>query len=158
MFVHAWPLWANLGILIVLLMTKWLGIKYVEKTAAYRQLIVGKGWMATASLTAGVNALVMFVLLFLWVGTGWGLVLALVDGAIHWLLGYWQKKHQLPTLSAGNVSTGMLWWSEVKSWVSAIHVGTYVTIAGWVMSYGLGHSSSIGTVFSLIKTFLVHKP
>jgi hypothetical protein len=74
--------------------------------------------------------------------------LALVDGVVHWLIAYWQRKGKLPTISDGNVTTAKSWWAEIKSWFSSISVGTYISIASTVAGYAVNHGSAITSLIS----------
>ena len=157
MFVHGWPVWANFVILALILVAKWLLIKWVEKSPFYTTKMVGKTWLATAAVVAGLNAIVTFLLLFMFVGTGWALVLGLIDGAVHWLVTYYQRKKKLPTISLSNAAVATTWWTDIKSWFSALPLTTELSIAGWVTTFGLGHSTSISSLFSAILAYFQAK-
>jgi hypothetical protein len=157
MFISSWPWWANALILAAIPVLKWFAIKYVEKSSWFTKLSAGKSWMATANITALLNAAVTFAILFLPAGLIWAFLLGILDGVVHWLIAYWQRKKALPTVSAGNISTAEAWWTDIKSWFSALPLSTYLSIGGWVASETLTGSTTFSSAFNLLLTFIKSK-
>lgn len=140
MFVHAWPVWANFALLVAILVIKWLGVKYLEKTPGIQGFFDGKGWAATANLNAGLNALATLVIFFLLTGLKWAIIFALVDFAVNYLTSYYQQRKKLPSLTAAKISTAEGWWADVKSWFAGLNAASYVTMASTVVSLASGNS------------------
>lgn len=146
MFVHAWPVWANFVLLVVILAVKWLGIKYLEKTQGIQSLFAGKGWAATAILNAGLNALATFVVFFLLAGLKWALLFTVIDFIINYLTSYFQQHKKLPTLTTAKVSTAEGWWADVKSWFAGLNLVSYLSMASSMISLA-GGGSILSTLF-----------
>jgi hypothetical protein len=156
MFVHSWPVWANFVLLVAILLGKWFAVKYIEKTQGVASLFAGKGWVATAVLNAGLNAVATFVIFWLLASTKWAIAFAVIDFVINYLVSYYQQKKTLPTLTTAKMSTAAAWWADVKSWFTSLNAASYVTMASSVISLASG-SSIFSTVFNAIVTYVKAK-
>lgn len=146
------PWWANIIALAVILVVKYAIIQGIERTPAYtNRMGSGKGWMAVNNVVAGLNAAVTLAILFFLCSFFWAFVLAVVDGAIHWLIGYWKVKKMFPKISKGNVQTAIVWWKQAKTWIAGMHLASYIGIASWVVEFVSSHGSNWASVVQFFQ-------
>lgn len=151
MFFSFLPAWANFAFLAVLLIAKYFLIGQIEKTQYYIDRMTGKGWMAATNVMAGLNGLVTALVLLIPAGLHWAIVFAVIDAAIHWLIGYYKHKKMLPHIDAGNIETAKTWLSQAWTWVSTIHAASYVSIATSIFTFVQQHPTALSQVLTWIK-------
>lgn len=133
------PAWAVIVVLALILVAKYWVINRIEKTPYYHAQVDGKGWMAMTNIIAGLNAIVTAALLLLPAGLFWAITLGLVDGIVHWLVGYWKVKKMWPKIDAGNIADGQAYLKKASKWVLALHGASYVSIATYVVDFVTKH-------------------
>lgn len=150
LFAHL-PVWGTIVVLVLLLLAKGWAIGRIEKTAYYHDRVTGKGWMAVTNIIAGLNGLVTFALLLLPAGLFWAITLAIVDAAVHWLVGYWKVKKMWPKVDAGNIADGQAFLAKVGKWILTLHSATYLSIASWAVDLSTQHPEWASKLFSLFS-------
>jgi hypothetical protein len=152
MFDSQWPWWANLIALAIILFVKHLIVQRIENTAAYKaKMSQGQGWMAFLNVISGLNGILTFLIFLIPVGLVWAIVYGLIDVAVHWLLGYYKIKKQLPTVSAGNVTTAKGWFGDILSWYQSLSGVSYLSMAASAIGLLSGKGSLLTTVESFLK-------
>jgi hypothetical protein len=109
---------------------KGFAVSWLLNTDFAEENIKGKGWVTSILANSIVNSIGTFVILFLTIGLHWSVFFAFIDGAIHYLLGYWKKRQHLPAANWKNLS-------EAYQIVTFIHSLTYVGFLAAVFKWFL---------------------
>lgn len=154
MLIQSLPVWIVLIGILVILIGKWYLITKFLEMPGSKAYLATKSWIASATIVAGGNAIITFLVISFVAGMGWGVVCGLLDGVIHWTLTYFHKRGRLPILTAGNVLQAEGWIGSIKSWLTGIPIATYLGISAFSSTFGLSHPSSITSLLSMLGSFL----
>ena len=154
MFDANWSIWGNILALFIILVLKHFLVGLIEKSPIYKaKMSQGQGWMAFLNVTAGLNAILTFLIFLIPVGRLWAIVYALVDFGIHWLFGYYRVKGQLPTISEGNVATAVGWLTKLGKWYSSINSASFLGMAASAVTLLQSKGSIATDVLNFLKGF-----
>lgn len=152
MFDSHWPFWANILVLTVILIVKHFLVNLIQTTTTYKtQMAKGQGWMATLNVVSGLNGILTFLIFLIPVGRLWAILYAIIDFAIHWFLGYYKIKGQLPTVSQGNVATAKGWLVSLGNWYHSINTAGFLGMAASAVTLLQSKGSILTDVLSFLQ-------
>jgi hypothetical protein len=154
MFDTNWSILGNILALFLILIVKHFLVGLIENTSAYKaKMSQGQGWMAFLNVTAGLNAVLTFLIFLIPVGRLWALAYAVIDFAIHWLFGYYRAKGKLPTVSAGNLQTAEGWLSKLSNWYGSINSASFLGMAASAVTLLQSKGSIVTDLLTFLKGF-----
>lgn len=142
-FSH-FSIWGIALILAFFFVLKYYAIAWILKTSYAEARTQGQTWVASLMTNACLNAVIDFVILFFFAGLLWAIVISLIDGAFHYLTGYWKKRGHLPAIDLKNEM-------NVAAVISFLHTNSYLGLAAIVVGYLFPHSPLAATLQGLAK-------
>lgn len=142
-FSH-FSIWGIALVLAFFFVLKYYAVAWILKTDYAQQQTAGQTWVASLMTNACLNAILDFVILFFFAGLFWAIIISIIDGAFHYLTGYWNKRGHLPVVNLKNEM-------NVVKVISFLHTNSYLGLAAIVMGYLFPHSPIASALSGLAK-------
>lgn len=136
-------------VLLLAFIVKYYAVGWILKTNYAIANTKDQGWVGALITNSVLNGILTVIILFFFAGPYWAAVIAVADGCLHYLMGYWKKRKHLPTVNQTNLL-------NLYDAINFLHTTSYVGIVALVIKYLFPNSPAAHIVDQFTPSTIIH--